>query len=105
MAALLLLSTTEHAALLAVMFGLGAGLGGFMMASNNLVLEFGAREDLPLRIAVATTASEAMGVVGTLLAGVLVLATSHEVMFWTAIAFLAAAMVWVARFVREPRGR
>ena len=101
--ALLLMSTTDYGALLAVLFGLGAGLGGFMMSSHNLVLEFGERGDLPLRIAVATTASEATGVVGTLLAGVLVLTVSHEAMFWTAIAFQAAAIAWVVGFVREPR--
>src|SRR5690606_20932657 len=51
--ALLLLATTDPRVLVLVMVGLGAGLGGFLMASQNLVLEFGGRRDLPLRIAVA----------------------------------------------------
>jgi MFS family permease len=105
LSALGLMASSGRAALVAVMAGLGAGLGGFMMSSQNLVLEFGSRENLPMRIAVANSASELVGAVGPLLAGALATLVGYPAVFWTAIAFQLAAMGWVALFVAEPRGR
>ena len=101
----LLLAAASLAALAAVMVGLGAGQGGFMMSSQNLVLEFGSRENLPLRIAVANSASELVGVVAPLAGGLLAAGVSYPAVFWTAIAFQLAAVLWVARAVAEPRTR
>jgi MFS family permease len=103
--ALLLMATSDPWLLALVLAGLGAGLGGFMMSSQNLVLEFGSREGLPMRIAVANSASEAVGALGPLLAGALVALFSYPAVFWTAIAFQLAAVAWVLLFVPEPRGR
>lgn len=105
LSALWLMGSADRASLIAVMAGLGAGLGGFMMSSQNLVLEFGSRENLPMRIAVANSASELVGAVGPLLAGILATLVGYPAVFWTAIAFQAAAMVWVALFVEDPRRR
>ena len=104
-AALVLMGTTQHAALLGVFAGLGAGLGGFMMSAQNLVLEFGSRHNLPLRIAVANSSSELVGALGPVLGGVLAVAFSYVAVFWTAIGFQAAAFGLVLVAVREPRGR
>ena len=100
---LLLLTTTTESALVAVLAGLGVGQGGFMMSAQALVLEFGSRANLPMRIAVANTASEGVGVVAPLAGGVLATFVSPLAVFWTAIAFQATALVWVALFVRDPR--
>jgi predicted MFS family arabinose efflux permease len=102
---LLLMAMSSEAAMVGVMVGLGAGQGGFMMSSQNLVLEFGSRENLPMRIAVANSASELLGGLGTLAAGFLASAASMLAVFWTGIAFQLAAVVWVALFVRDPRHR
>jgi MFS family permease len=51
--ALLMMLTSGIVGFAIAFFGVGAGLGGFMMSAQNMVLEFGKREDLPLRIAVA----------------------------------------------------
>lgn len=91
--------------MIGVMLGLGAGQGGFMMSSQNLVLEFGSRGNLPMRIAVANSASELLGGLGTLAGGVLASAASMVAVFWAGIAFQAAAVVWVTLFVRDPRHR
>lgn len=101
--ALLLMGSSGILALMVVMFGLGAGVGGFMMAGQNLVLEFGAREGLPVRIAVANATSELAGVVGPLLAGVLATVFSFAAVFWTAIGFQVAALIGIALFVPDPR--
>ncbi len=85
--------------------GIGAGLGGFMMSAQNMVLEFGAREDLPLRIAVANSASELVGAIGPLVGTAILFASTHETLFWTAIAFQVAAVLVVIFYVEEPRRR
>ena len=82
-----------------------AGQGGFMMSSQNLVLEFGEREDLPMRIAVANSASELVGAIGPLLGGVIAMVWSYELVFGIAIGFQLAAIALVLRFVDEPRRR
>jgi len=102
---LLLMAMSSEAAMVGVMVGLGAGQGGFMMSSQNLVLEFGSRENLPMRIAVANSASELLGGLGTLAAGVLASVATMVAVFWTGIAFQLAAVLWVALFVRDPRHR
>jgi len=103
LAALLLMAATDLLALVGVMVGLGAGLGGFMLSSQSLVLEFGSRENLPVRIAVANSASELVGVLGPLLAGILSTLVSYVAVFWLAIAFQVAAVFWVFFAVPEPR--
>jgi MFS family permease len=103
--ALLLMATHDPWLLALVLAGLGAGLGGFMMSSQNLVLEFGTRDGLPMRIAVANSASELVGAFGPLLAGVLITVFSYPSVFWTAIGFQLAAVACVLLFVPEPRGR
>ena len=100
-----LLVSTDFAVLLGVMIGLGAGLGGFMMAAQNLVLEFGARRDLPLRIALANSSSELVGAIAPLSAGVLAVVAGYRAVFITAIAFQLSALAMMAFWVREPRKR
>jgi hypothetical protein len=73
------------------------------MASQNLVLEFGSRENLPLRIGVANTAAEAVGAIGPVLGGVLAVTYSLEPVFYLAIGFQAVAWLAMLVFVRDPR--
>jgi len=86
-------------------FGLGAGLGGFMMSAQNMVLEFGSREDLPLRIAVANSSSELVGTIGPLLGAAIAIVWNYEALFCVAIAFQLTAVVVMLLFVEEPRFR
>ena len=82
---------------------LSPGPGGFQMSSQNLVLEFGTRPDLPLRIGVANSASELIGGIGPILGGVLVVTFSAPPVFWIAITCQVVALLLMLRFVREPR--
>jgi MFS family permease len=100
-----LLLTSSFAWLAIVFAGLGAGLGGFQMSAQNLVLEFGSRHNLPLRIAVANSASEFVAAVGALLGGLLGMLVSHTAVFVVAIASQAVAAGIVVFGVREPRSR
>ncbi len=84
---------------------LGIGVGGFQIGSQNLVLEFGLRQDLPMRIAISNAATSLMMGVGPLLGGAIAAVFSHFAVFWTAVAFQAFALVVVVVFVDEPRFR
>jgi MFS family permease len=106
MASVLVLMQVEDLRLLVGVFlGLGAGLGGFQMSAQSLVLEFGSRHDLPMRIAVANTASELVAALGSVLGGLLVISLSYVPVFWLALACQAAAVAIVLLAVDEPRRR
>jgi len=104
-AAAVLLQTASVAGLYGVFAGIGLGFGGFTMSAQNLVLEFGSREQLPLRIAVANTASELVTAVGALLGGVLAAAVGSGPVIVVAIGCQALALGVVAVGVVEPRSR
>lgn len=82
--------------------GLGAGFGGYFVASQNFVLEFGAHHERPMLIAVSDTASHLMMTIGPLLGGVVAQGLDLAYVFWIAIALKAMSMLAVLR-VEEPR--
>ncbi len=86
-----------------VFIGIGAAFQGFQAASMNLTLEFGHRDELPMRIALANTASELAGTIGPLLGGALATALGYDAVFYASMAFLIAGGGLVLRFVPEPR--
>lgn len=101
---LLLLNTGGLTGLTIVFAGLGAGQGGFMNSNQNIIVEFGARDDLPMRIALLNTATSLMQAMGPLLGGVIAHELSFTALFSLAIAVLAAAVI-IMFFVDEPRKR
>ncbi len=100
---LALFETASFLGLVAVFSAIGMGSGGFVMGQQNLVLEFGRREDLPLRIGAANSTTEAMGVIAPLAGGVIAARYSFAAVFACAIAFKIAAAVLVQLRLREPR--
>ena len=103
--ALGLMAIEDGGSLVAVYLGLGMGMGGFQLASQNLVLEFGRRRNLPMRIAVANSASELVAAIGAVLGGVLAATLGYFSVFRIAIGFQLVAMAIVLFFVDEPRNR
>jgi signal transduction histidine kinase/Na+/melibiose symporter-like transporter len=83
--------------------GIGAGYAGFLIAAQNMVLEFGERHDLPMRIALVNSAQSLVQVIGAIAGGSMAASLGFEVVFAAAaLAKLAAAgMLWF--YVREPR--
>lgn len=77
-----------------VFSGLGIGVGGLQIAGQNLLLEYGSRDDQPMMIAAASMGASAMFGLGPILGGALVEWTSYTVMFLVTIVIKAAA-VWV----------
>lgn len=84
---------------------LGAGQCGFELACTNLVLEFGSRQDLPMRIAVAQSGEQLVQIAAPLTGGLLVAALSYDAMFWTAALLQFAALAITLLKVVDPRTR
>ena len=87
-----------------VAFGvLGAAISGYMISAQTLVLEFGAPEDIPMRLALSTTTETAVASIGPVVGGVV---ASREG-FMPLIAYSLVAMIVAAGIVlfsvREPR--
>ncbi|MDZ7683835.1 MAG: MFS transporter [Gammaproteobacteria bacterium] len=86
-----------------VFVGIGAAVQGFQNSSQNLTLEFGDREDLPMRIALANTASEVAGTLGPLVGGILAGLLGYLSVFAVSVGFLVVGGAVVAIYVPEPR--
>ncbi|MDB9917107.1 MFS transporter [Pseudomonadales bacterium] len=102
---LLLLVASGLWATVLVFVGIGAAVQGFQNSSQNLTLEFGDRDNLPVRIAIANTASEVAGTIGPLLGGVLAAMLGFEAVFAASITFLVIGGIVVRIYVPEPRLR
>ena len=86
----------------AVFLLVGAGLSGVLLASQNLVLEFGRERDRPMRIAATHSLSEAAGVAGFLGAGLISLMAPIESVFLVSTVLHLLALRKLIRTV-DPR--
>lgn len=84
---------------------IGAGQCGFELSCTNLVLEFGDRQDLPMRIALAQSAEQLVQIAAPVLGGVMVAMLSYHAMFWSAVLVQAVAAGITLLRVAEPRRR
>jgi len=102
-ATVLLLLSDGYSAAIVVFTAIGAAQEGFRSASLNMTLEFGDRERIALRLAVANSAAEAAGTAAPLAGGILASLLGYESVFLCAIAclLLGAGIMW--RSVPEPR--
>ncbi|HVY03870.1 MAG TPA: MFS transporter, partial [Caulobacterales bacterium] len=85
--------------------GLGASGAGYQMASSTMVLEFGSREDMPMRLGVTGTAEGAMASAGPLIGGLIATGLGYPILFVVSMAFLAAAFALLYFRIEEPRNR
>jgi MFS family permease len=102
-ATLLLMNNHAHWAIFLAFFGLGAAQSGYMMSAQTMILEFGARDDLPMRIAVSATAESITATLGPLIGGKVADVFGYNVVFGASIGFLVAALLLLALAVKEPR--
>jgi MFS family permease len=84
-------------------FGLGAGQSGYMMSAQTMILEFGARDDLPMRIAVSATAESITATLAPLVGGQVADLLGYNVVFGISIGVLAAGLLLLMVAVKEPR--
>lgn len=102
---ILLMSVSQLWFLFAAFFGLGAAAAGYQLSSQNIVLEFGHRDDMAMRLALSNTAESVMSTAGPLAGGVIAAGLGYAAVFWTSVAFLAVALVLLIVRVQEPRRR
>ncbi len=91
--------------ILTAFFGLGAAQSGFLMSSQTMVLEFGAREDTAMRLAMGASVQGLMAALGPLVGGVIASRLGYGDLFGLSIALLLAAVAVLVFAVAEPRGR
>jgi MFS family permease len=82
---------------------LGAASSGYMMSAQTLVLEFGAREDMPMRLALSTTAETSVAAIGPLIGGVVATALGFASLIGLSIALLVVALAVLLFLVGDPR--
>jgi MFS family permease len=90
---------------LVAFFGLGAAQAGFQMSSQTMVLEFGAREDIAMRLGLSQTAQGLMNAIGPVIGGVIAVAAGYRPVFVISIVFEAIALALLIFIVDEPRYR
>ena len=88
-----------------VFAGLGSGQGGFQNSTQNIILEFGTREDLPMRIAMMNTGIALMNAVGPLFGGLIAHSLGFTAVFSISAVMLAISFATVLFTVKEPRSR
>jgi MFS family permease len=94
-----------QALILMAFFGLGAAQSGFLMSSQTMVLEFGTRDDIPMRLALTTTAQGLMNTIGPLAGGLIAATLGYQVLFGVSVTMLAIALAVLLLLVEEPRYR
>jgi MFS family permease len=101
----LLMGADSMGLILLAFFGLGAAASGFMMSTQTMVLEFGGRDDVAMRLAFSTTAQGIVSTLGPLAGGILAATAGYFTLFATSIVFEAAALLFLIFLVEEPRRR
>ena len=104
-ATMLLLAAGDPTLVLLAFAGLGAAQAGFQMSSQTMVLEFGSREDVPMRLGLSQTAQGAMNFFGPLAGGLVAVVAGYRPVFFISMAFEAAALLLLIFIVDEPRYR
>jgi MFS family permease len=99
----LLLEVHTTWAIFLAFFGLGAGQAGYMMAAQTMILEFGARDDLPMRIAVSATAESITATLAPLIGGQVADLFGYSTVFGLSLGVLAAGLLVLIGMVKEPR--
>ena len=102
---ILLMVTHNPAVVFVAFFGLGAGQSGYQMSSQTMVLEFGLREDMAMRLAFSGTAEGLMLTLGPLMGGVIAALAGYPSLFILSIVLEAVALVVLLTLVEEPRRR
>lgn len=83
--------------------GLGAAMSGYLMSTTTMVLEFGDREDVPMRLALSSSAETAMAVVGPLLGGLAASVTGLAPVFFVSMLCLFLSFIILVFWVCDPR--
>ncbi len=84
-------------------FLIGAAQSGYMMSTSNIVLEYGHRHDVPMRMALSNTAEGAMGALAPLVGAGMSILWGYESAFYATIVTVTLALGVLVWKVEEPR--
>ena len=98
-----MLVARDHTGFVLGFVALGAAMCGYSLSQQTLVLEFGAREDTPMRLALSTTAETSVAAIGPFIGGIIAAAFGFVPLIWVSMALLAAALLVILLGVQEPR--
>jgi MFS family permease len=102
-ATLLLMGVHTLPLIMLAFFGLGAANSGYQMSAQNIVFEFGHRDDMAMRLALSNTAESIMAALGPLVGGVIAAYVGYKAVFSVSIVCEAIALVLLLTLVEEPR--
>lgn len=102
-ATLLLIITSSVPFIFLAFFGFGSAQAGYLMGSQTIVLEFGERRDLPMRIALSATAENVAATVGPLAGGVIADLLGYNFVLGVSLVVFFMALTLLAFSVGEPR--
>lgn len=102
-AVILLMTAHDRTQVLLAYVGFGAAMSGYLMSTTTIVLEFGQRQDIAMRLALSTTAEGVVSTVGLLAAGAIAATFGYGPLLWLALATLAAGLLVITFVVRDPR--
>lgn len=86
-------------------FLIGMAQSGYLMSTTNIVLEYGHRHDVPMRMALSNTAEGAMGALAPLMGAGLVVLWGYESAFFATLVTILISLVVLVWKVEEPRRR
>jgi MFS family permease len=102
-ATVLLMTQGAPMAVFFAFFILGAAQAGYAMAAQTMILEFGQRDDLPMRIGISATAEGVTATLGPLIGGTVADLLGYDVVFGASLGLLAAALLALVAAVPDPR--
>lgn len=98
-----LLFVTELHGMMLFFAIMGLSRGGFVQSGQNLILEFGSTENVPLRLAASSTAVSFIGAIGPVLGGAILAFSSYNSLFITCMLLQGLALTILIFTVPEPR--
>ena len=104
-ATVLLIMAHTLPAVIVAFFCIGAAQSGQQMSSSTMVLEFGNREDIAMRLALSQTAHGSMRALGPLIGGFVAAGLGYNFLFSVSMGFMVAALTVLILAVKEPRNR
>ena len=78
---------------------------GYQMSAQNIVFEFGHRDDMAMRLALSNTAESVMTALGPFAGGLIAATLGYHAVFWLTIVCEFIALVLLLTLVEEPRKR
>lgn len=99
----MMLVAHDRTAFLIAFIAMGAGVCGYMLSAQTLVLEFGNREDIPMRLAISTTAETSVASIGPLAGGVIAAVFGFAPLIIVSMVLMSIAWLAMLVLVRDPR--